>query len=395
MSVRKRKWKTSRGEPREAWIVDYVDQNGGRHIETFERKKDADSFHASVTVDVSKGIHTPKSKSITVAQAAEDWLAFVRREQRETSTLRQYENHVRHINKYAGRLTLAKLTMPAVEKIRDRLLEDLSRPMARKVLVSFKSIIREARRRGNIAHNVADGVKITISKRDKKKLQIGVDIPTTDEIARMMRSVQGRSRAFLAAAAFSGLRASELRGLRWSDINWTGSAIGVSQKVDAWGEIGATKSSSSNRSVPVWSHLLQILKEWRLEAGMPADDALVFADQDGKPEPYDVQRKVFDDAQIAASIVAPAVDRHGEPVTGRDGKQLSGPKYSGLHALRHYFASLCINRKEDGGLGLDPKDVQERMGHSTIVLTYDVYGHLFPRKSDGSEFTALEKAILG
>ena len=44
MSVRKRGWRTSKGEAKEAWIVDYVDQQGDRHIETFERKKDADDF---------------------------------------------------------------------------------------------------------------------------------------------------------------------------------------------------------------------------------------------------------------------------------------------------------------------------------------------------------------
>ena len=53
MSVRKRAWTTRRGERREAWIVDYVDQDGGRHIETFERKKDADAYHGTVTVDVT------------------------------------------------------------------------------------------------------------------------------------------------------------------------------------------------------------------------------------------------------------------------------------------------------------------------------------------------------
>ena len=46
MSVRKRTWKTRRGEQKEAWIVDYTDQDGDRHIETFAEKKDADEYHA-------------------------------------------------------------------------------------------------------------------------------------------------------------------------------------------------------------------------------------------------------------------------------------------------------------------------------------------------------------
>jgi hypothetical protein len=71
MSARKRAWTTSKGESKEAWIVDYTDQDGERHIQTFSRKKEADDFHATVNVDVRQGTHTPQSKSITVAEAAE------------------------------------------------------------------------------------------------------------------------------------------------------------------------------------------------------------------------------------------------------------------------------------------------------------------------------------
>jgi hypothetical protein len=71
MSVRKRTWTTAKGEKKEAWIVDYVDQDGDRHIETFKRKKEADAFHAQVGVDVRAGTYTAPSKSITVKEAAE------------------------------------------------------------------------------------------------------------------------------------------------------------------------------------------------------------------------------------------------------------------------------------------------------------------------------------
>ena len=104
MSVRKRTWTTSKGESKEAWIVDYADQNGERHIQTFSRKKEADEFHATVNVDVRQGTHTPQNKSITVAEAAEDWIAFVKGENRERSTIDQYRAHVKyHINPRIGR----------------------------------------------------------------------------------------------------------------------------------------------------------------------------------------------------------------------------------------------------------------------------------------------------
>ena len=83
MSVRKRKWVTRSGEAKEAWIVDYTDQDGSRHIETFKRKKEADAYAQQVGVDVRSGTHTPVSKSITVAKAAEDWIACAELEGRE------------------------------------------------------------------------------------------------------------------------------------------------------------------------------------------------------------------------------------------------------------------------------------------------------------------------
>lgn len=76
MSVRKRKWMTRSGEVKEAWIVDYT-ADGERHIETFKKKKDADAYAQQVGVDIRAGTHTPVSKSITVAQAAQDWIKSV------------------------------------------------------------------------------------------------------------------------------------------------------------------------------------------------------------------------------------------------------------------------------------------------------------------------------
>lgn len=93
-------------------------------------------------------------------------------------------------------------------------------------------------------------------------------------------------------------------------------------------------------------------------------------------------------AVIAAGVTVPTgeVDDEGVPVVA--------PKYTGLHAFRHYYASHCINAKADGGLGLDPKLVQERLGHSSITLTMDVYGHLFPRGDASAELAAAEAALF-
>ena len=75
MAVRKRIWKTKTGEPREAWIVDYTDQAGDRHIETFAKKKDADARHDAVRQDVRKRVLVAPSKSVTIAEATARWFA--------------------------------------------------------------------------------------------------------------------------------------------------------------------------------------------------------------------------------------------------------------------------------------------------------------------------------
>jgi integrase len=63
------------------------------------------------------------------------------------------------------------------------------------------------------------------------------------------------------------------------------------------------------------------------------------------------------------------------------------PKYSGLHRFRHFYA-WCIDR------GLPPKVIQERLGHSSITMTYDRYGHLFPRGNDTAELEQAELAVV-
>src|SRR6476660_1407170 len=92
-TVRKRKWTNKDGE-RIAWIADYFDQEGKRHIKTFEKKKDATAWLVTARGEVARGVHTPDSTSITVAEAAEVWIDRGKLEKLERSTLRQYRNHV-------------------------------------------------------------------------------------------------------------------------------------------------------------------------------------------------------------------------------------------------------------------------------------------------------------
>lgn len=78
-----------------------------------------------------------------------------------------------------------------------------------------------------------------------------------------------------------------------------------------------------------------------------------------------------------------------------EGKPILAAKYTGFHALRHWYASWCINRKVDVGLELTAKQVQERMGHSGIGITVDTYSHLFPAADEKAAMEAAERHLYG
>jgi integrase len=375
--------------------VDYVDRDGDRHIETFTRKKDADERHDAVRVNVREGVHTATSKSITVAEAAEDWIEAVQLEGRERTTTRQYRQHVDlHIAPRIGRDKLANLTTPQINSFRDDLLAHLSRPLARKILTSLKSILSDAQRRGNVAQNVSLPVSIGPDRRGKPKLAVGVDIPTPEEIKHILGAATGRRRPFLITAIFSGLRSSELRGLKWADVDLKRSELQVRQRADRYNVIGKVKSKAGSRTIPIGPIVVSALREWRLACPHSKLD-LVFPTSRGAIIRHEnVIRQIFLPAQLAAGVTVLEIGASGKPMSDENGEAKRRAKYSGLHSLRHFYASWLINRRADGGLELPAKVVQERLGHASIVITMDVYGHLFPRGDDGAELAAAERALL-
>src|SRR4051794_21626631 len=187
-SIRKRTWESG-GETKTAWVADYFDQKRKRHIKTFPTRKEADAWLVKTRGEVQKGTHTPESSSCTVTEAAELWLKKCQLEGLERTTIDGYRGNVElHIIPLIGHEKLAKLTTVRVKTFSNDLrdVRKLSNTMARKVLVSFKSILKEAHELGLVAQNVATPVNIKVDKRSKPKPQIGIDIPTKDEVRRIL-----------------------------------------------------------------------------------------------------------------------------------------------------------------------------------------------------------------
>jgi integrase len=281
---------------------------------------------------------------------------------------------------------LAQLTAPLVRTFEDRLRQDRSPAMVRKVLRSLGAILADAQERGLVAQNVVHGLRHRRRGRERRaerrqngRLKIGVDIPTPDEIKAIVAHLDGPRRPLLLTAIFAGLRASELRGLRWQDIDLKRGELHVRQRADRYGKVGRPKSEAGERTVPLPPMVVSVLREHKLACPY-GELGLAFPNSRGSfDHRITIVERAFKPAQVAAGVV----DRHG------------AAKYKGLHSLRHFYASWCINRRVDGGLELPLKMVQARLGHASIQMTADRYGHLFPSGDDGAELAMAERAFFG
>lgn len=393
MSVRKRTW-TTNGVEKTAWVVDYND-GAKRRLKTFPKKKEADDFAATANVEVRKGVHVADSATITLDEAGKLWIRSGTDAGLERTSIDQRRQHLElHIVPLAGSTKLNKITGPWVRSFQEKLRDEGRSPaMIKRVTISLGSILADAQGRGLVVRNAVHELSKARSgtkkqeRRSKAKLQVGVDIPTNDEIRSILAAADGRYRPALVTMIFTGLRSSELRGLFWEDIDLKRAQVTIRRRVDRYNDIGMPKSEAGQRSVPLPPMVVETLEEWK--AVCPKSDlGLAFPNGAGNVEPHNnfLHRGLWP-TEIAAGVAV---------VDGRDddGQPILAPKYSGFHALRHWYASWCINRKADGGLELSPKQVQYRMGHSSIQVTFDTYGHMFPAVDEGAEMAAAQQALL-
>ena len=216
MSIRKRTWKSA-GEDKTAWVIDYVDQNGKRRLKTFSLKKDAEAWATTALHEVAQGVHAPDSK-VTVADIVDQWIDHGIAEGLERGTIEPRKKHLKlHIAPFIGRVKLAELTTPmgyTALPISSGTPVDRWRCGGR-----FSHLYRVPSRspRGGDwwRRTQSLGSRCGADGRGKEK----VVIPSKAELKLLIDKSPERWRPFIITAIFTGLRASELRGLRWADVD--------------------------------------------------------------------------------------------------------------------------------------------------------------------------------
>jgi integrase len=362
-SIHKVRW-TSGGKEKVAWAVDYFDQERKKRRRTFKTQREAKEWDIAAQGEIKAGKHTPDSRSITVIEAMRLWCDRCRLriglnggEKLEWSTARQYDSHAAHIaGSSIAAVKLSRLSMPMVEAFKDELLgKGVSSATARKVLTSLKTAITEAQKRGLVAQNVAAAVKY--GRRTKPKIVEGEDIPTKAEL-QVILAKAGKWNPLLVTAAFTGMRSSELRGLRWGDVDFDAKAVHVRRRADARRTIGNPKSAAGTRAIPLIDMVANTLRAHRVASKWAGADDYVFCNSRGH---ITFHQSILDRGFIPVQVAA-----------GID------PARYGLHSLRHFYASWLIGMRH-----YSPKEIQAILGHATLAMTFDTYGHLM--KKDEAE----------
>ena len=134
-------------------------------------------------------------------------------------------------------------------------------------------------------------------------------------------------------AAFCGLRASEIYGLKWDDLDFDCGELRVRRRVDPYGNVGEPKSAAAERTVPLGRFTLNALRCWRLKCGEP--NGFVFKSQAGKP---------LDHHNVHARWFKPAFQLRD--AAGSVEKEIARFRF---HDLRHLAISLWISQ------GFSPK----------------------------------------
>jgi integrase len=331
----------------EAWIA--AGARGQKMRRSFKSEAAAKAWRAEAQVAINRG-ELRAGTSTTVREAAAGLRAGMESgtirnrsgDRYKPSAIRSYEQALRlHVLPDLGAVKLSKLRRRDVQALADRLLAAGHDPSTvRNALLPLRVIYRRAVRDGDVSVNPCAGIDLPAVRGRRER------VASRDEAVALIAALRPTDQALWGAAFYAGLRVGELRALRWSDIDIAAGVIRVSRSMDGKGAIIAPKSAAGVRDVPVPRVLRSLLAAHRLAS---VGDGYVFGSSLGTPfTPSAVWRRsrtAWKRAELA-------------PI--------------GLHEARHTFASLMI------AAGVNAKALTEYMGHSSIAITFDRYGHLMP-----------------
>jgi integrase len=350
----------------DTWVVRIFmgrDGNGKRQYlnKTIKgKKKDAQDYLSKTLTAISTGTFVEPAKE-TVDVYLDKWLEAAAKPRLSERSYADYKALLeRYVRKPLGSKKLSDLKTLDIQALYSEMqVRGLSPRVVRYTHAVLSSALKQSVRWGMLPRNPAEYVQLP------KQIRTEMRALGPAEAAKFLAALDGdRCQTVLTFALATGMRPEEYFGLQWKDVDMTQGTVTVQRalvwriKGGGW-YYGEPKTSRSRRTLPLPNSMIKALAEHkrqqaeeRLRAGLLwQDHGLVFTTTIGGP---------LNISKLTRNHFKPALKRAGLPESVR------------LYDLRHSCATLLLQAGEN------PKVVSERLGHSTITLTLDVYSHVLP-----------------
>jgi integrase len=335
-------------ETESSYIVRYRDVSGRQRQKTCRTLDEAKRFRAKVTLNPAAG--SPRSGP-TVAEYADEWLSMLAGVRPATAV--EYRRDLEaYVLPRLGGVRIGALDARRIRKLAYDLREEKTKrapagrswATVRRILAPLSVMLGAASEDGVIP--ARPWPRLPTPRRDPlKRRHLSVD-----ELARLLAALPTpQDRLLVRFLAETGLRVSELKALRWRDLELDDEPVVCVRRrhrlLDGEQE---TKSERSSGTVPITPQLARELKAHRLRNGQPDGGRLVFTGSSGKRlDETNYRRRVLDPACVRAGIV---------PI--------------GFHVLRHTHGSIVAAATRD------VRAVQRRLRHASAAFTLETYIHL-------------------
>jgi integrase len=335
-------------ETGKAYIVRYRDLGGRQRQKTCQTLDEAKRFRAKVTLNPAAV--SPRSGP-TVCEYAEEWLSMLAGVRPATAI--EYRRDLEtYVLPRIGGVRIGALDARRIRKLAYDLREEKTKRAAdgrswatvRRILAPLSVMLSAAAEDGVIP--AKPWPRLPTPRRDPlKRRHLSVE-----ELAQLLAALPTpQDRLLVRFLAETGLRISELKAIRWRDLELDNEPIvSVRRRHRLLDGEQETKSERSSGTVPITSQLARELKAHRLRNGQPPAGELVFAGKGGaRLDEANYRRRVLDPACVRAGIA---------PI--------------GFHVLRHTHGSIVAAATHD------VRAVQRRLRHASASFTLETYIHL-------------------
>lgn len=329
--------------PNGSWRARYRDEDDREHARHFPRKRDAEEWLSEVQTSVRTGTYVdPKHSRTTLATFYAEWSA---RQVWASSTARVVDLSMRDCT--FTDVELGKLRRSHVEAWVKDMSGRLKPSTVRTRVANVRTVLRAAVRDRLLPSDPSERVVLPRTQRAEHAMQI----PTPEQVGRLLESADPWFRPVIALCAFAGLRIGEASAVQLGDIGFLPRLLHVRRQVQYEGGAPAftPPKAGSERKVALPDRLLLMLSQHVEDIGVSGEEEWLFV---GPPRPG-IIRNTWRRTLLTADV-----------------------PHVRLHDLRHFYASGLI------AAGCDVVTVQRSLGHASATTTLSTYAHMWPKADE-------------